>query len=165
MMKNIEKIAKKYQTVENITKELRNLQTKKSRLKKQKSRKDYDSEMTKILQNEQLLKEARQYLAPKKTFVTNFTINDIKLLNYDETVKAIKSIQSKKCNSQWLPDTGEFDRACQIEQMLLEHKMEIKPIEDTVVKKSQIKNLMDNLAELDKNVDKDYILKQLKELL
>ena len=86
---NIEIVAKSLQYVDEVKKAIRSLQSRKSRLKKQKSRKDYDALMTEILQQEQLLKEVRDYFEPKTIPVPKMTQKDIELLNYDETLKAI----------------------------------------------------------------------------
>src|SRR5690554_3583911 len=148
-MKNIQEIAKSYENVEEVRKAIRSVQTQKSRMRKQKSRKDYDEKMTEILQKEQILKEVRDYFEPKTIPVPEMTQKDIWLLNYDETLKAIKSIQSKKCNVQHatenINDNVEYQKACQIESWLLEHKENIKAIEETVVRKSDINDLIDHL--------------------
>ena len=169
MLKDVEKAAKMYANVEEVKKALRSVQSKKSRLKKQKGRSDYEEKMTKILQEEQLLKEIRDYFEPKKTPVTQMTKKDIELLNYDETIKAIKSIQSKKCLVQHaterLEDNEEYKKACQIEQWLLEHKRNIKPVEDTVVKKSAIKDLINHLENQDETISTGYVISLLEKLL
>ena len=168
-MKNIQKIAKKYKNVEEVKKAIRSVQSRKSRLKKQKSREDYDEKMTKILQQEQLLKEVRDYFEPKTIPVPKMTKSDIELLDYDETQKAIKSIQSKKCNVQHLTknidDNEEYKKACQIESWLLEHKENIKPIEETVVRKSEINDLIDHLQKQEEKISTEYVVELLKELL
>jgi len=169
MLKNIEKVAKSYDNVEEVKKAIRSLQSRKSRLKKQKSREDYEELMTEILQQEQLLKEVRDYFEPKTIPVTKMTKSDIELLNYDETQKAIKSIQSKKCNSQHLTENIEdnevYKKACEIERMLLEHKQNIKPIEDTVVRKSDINDLIDHLQKQDTKIKTSYVISLLEELI
>ena len=169
MLKNIEKVAKSYDNVEEVKKAIRSLQSRKSRLKKQKSREDYEELMTEILQQEQLLKEVRDYFEPKTIPVTKMTKSDIELLNYDETQKAIKSIQSKKCNSQHLTenieDNEEYKKACQIEKWSLEHKQNIKPIEDTVVRKSDINNLIEHLKQQNTRIKTSYVIDLLEELI
>ena len=168
-MKNIQKVAKSFSGVEEVKKAIRSLQSRKSRLKKQKRRKDYDEKMTEILQQEQLLKEVRDYFDPKTIPVPKMTQKDIELLNYDETMKAIKSIQSKKCNVQHLTeninDNEEYKKACQIESWLLEHKENIKPIEETVVRKSDINDLIDHLQNQDIKIETEYVISLLEKLL
>ena len=169
MLKNIEKAAKNFKDVEEVKKAIRSLQSRKSRLKKQKSRKDYEKLMTEILQEEQLLKEVRDYFEPKTIPVPKMTKSDIELLDYEETIRAIKSIQSKKCLVQHaterLEDNAEYKKACEIEKMLLEHKKKIKPIEETVVRKSDINDLIDHLENQEEKIAKDYVISLLKELL
>ena len=169
MLKNIEKAAKSFSGVEEVKKAIRNLQSRKSRLKKQKSREDYDELMTAILQEEQLLKEVRDYFEPKKTPVTQMTKKDIKQLNYEETIRAIKSIQSKKCLVQHatedINDNIEYKKACEIESMLLEHKEKIKPIEKKLVKKSDINDLINHLQQQEEKISTKYVISLLKNLL
>ena len=169
MLKNIEKLAKKFKDVEEVKKAIRSIQSRKSRLKKQKKRKDYEQLMTELLKEEQILKEVRDYFQPKKKPVTQMNKADIQLLNYDETIRAIKSIQSKKCLVQHatedLKNNTEYQKACEIERMLLEHKKQIKPIEQTVVKKSDINNLIDHLQNQNTKIETKYIVKLLEDLL
>jgi len=168
MLKNIEKVAKSYENVEEVKNAIRSLQSRKSRLKKQKSRKDYEKLMTEILQQEQLLKEVRDYFEPKTIPVPEMTQKDIELLNYEETLRAIKSIQSKKCNVQHatenINDNKEYQKACQIESWLLEHKKNIKPIEKTVVRKSDINDLIDHLQKQEEKISTEYVISLLEEL-
>lgn len=169
MLKNIENFAKSFKDVEEVKRAIRSVQSQKSRLKKQKGRKDYDEKMTEILQQEQILKEVREYFEPKTIPVTQMTQKDIELLNWDETQKAIKSIQSKKCNTQHLTenleDNIEYQKACQIERWLLEHKKNIKPIEDTVVRKSDINDLINHLKQQDARIKTSYVISLLEELI
>lgn len=148
--------------LEVVKRELKRLQSVKCRLLKQKARKDYEQLMTECLKEEQLLKEVRNYIEPKKMTVTTMTEADVKLLNFDETIKAIKSIQSKKCINRYAEDQAEFNEACRIEEMLKKHRDNIKPIEDTVVKKSDINSMINNLEQL--NTD-PKVLAELKKLL
>ena len=169
MLKNIEQVAKSYESVEEVKKAIRSLQSRKSRLKKQKGREDYEKLMTEILQQEQLLKEVRDYFEPKTIPVPEMTQKDIELLDYEETLRAIKSIQSKKCNVQHatesIEDNIEYQKACEIERMLLEHKKNIKPIEETVVRKSDINDLIDHLQKQEEKISTEYVISLLEELL
>jgi Fe2+ transport system protein B len=166
VLKEIEKLADDFGgDVENVKKELKKVQSQKCRLLKQKAKKGYEAEMSKVLKYEQALKEVRSYLEPKKITVTTMTESDIKLLNFDETIKAIKSIQSKKCLSQYKETMDEYNEACRIEDMLLNHKKEVTPVPENCVEKSRINDLIANLSNLDQKIDKDYIIEQLKGLL
>lgn len=167
MLKNIEQLAQQFTDVEEVKKELKRVQSVKCRLKKQKARADYETEMQKVIAQEQALKEVREYFEPKKVTVTTMTAEDIAKLNYDETMKAIKSIQSKKCNSQYNspdPETNtEYQEALRIEKMLKEHKEVVKPIEETVVKKSDINNIIHQIENQQEDVSKEYLLELLKQ--
>lgn len=167
-LQNIEKIAKTYNNLEEVKKDIKNLQSIKCRLKKQKGKETYEQEMTEIVKKEQLMKEVREYFEPKKIMVTTMTKSDIATLDYDDTIKAIKSIQSKKCNSQYLEtsleDNIEYQNALQIETWLKEHKMTLSDKPTSKVKKSSINNLIHNIENVDENVSKEWLLEQLKNL-
>jgi hypothetical protein len=164
-LKDIEKAATEFSNLDEVKKALKSAQSIKCRIIKQKDRVDYDQEMVKITLREQLLKEVRSYMEPKKITVTTMTQSDIQLLTFDETIKAIKSIQSKKCNEQYNSDKTEYNRALQIEEWLLDHKSNVKPIEDTLVQKSKINDLIDQVENLDSKIDKNWILEQLRNLI
>ena len=116
-MKEIEKAAEKFgNDLEAVAKELKRVQSLKCRLKKQKGKKTYEEEMTEVVKYEQVLKEVRQLLDPKEKPVTMYTQEDVDQLDYDETIKAIRSIQSKKTLTKWLTDVegdnDEYRKAC-----------------------------------------------------
>jgi hypothetical protein len=146
-----------------VKRELKRLQSVKCRLKKQKSRADYQSLMTETVQKEQVLKEVRQLLEPKKTAVPEFTQADVDELDFEDTMKAIKSIQSKKCLSQ--NDESEYEKACKVEQMLLEHKKQVKPADETTVKKSEVRAILENLKSLTAEEAGRAAIEQLEKLL
>ena len=168
MLKNIVELAEQFETVEDVKAELKRVQSVKCRLKKQKARADYEQEMQKTVAYEQALKEVRDYKEPKRVTYTTMDDEQIALLNYDETIKAIKSVQSKKCNAQYstenIEDNVEYQAAVALEEKLLAHKKLVKPIDETVVKKSQIADLIETLSNLEK-LEKDYVIDQLKGLL
>lgn len=168
-LKEIEKVAEKFDNdLENLAKELKRIQSVKSRLKKQKFKSSYEKEMTEVVKYEQVLKEARQLLSPKEKFVTTFTKEDIDKLDYDETVKALKSIQSKKTNSKWLTekenDNDDYRNAVKIEKLLQEHRKSIRPVEDTYIRKSQLTTVIETIESAG-SVSQERILELLKELL
>ena len=103
----------------------------------------------------------------KKT-VTTFEQADVDKLTHDETVKALKSIQSKKSLTKWLTgvegDNDEYRAACKIEDMLKEHLKLVKPVEDNVVKKSEIQKVIDTI-ETSGNISIEKVLEMLKELV
>lgn len=163
-------LAKKaeFENVEEVKKALRVVQSRKTRTKAKKGLKNYEDLMTAVLQEEQLLKEVRASFEPKNTPVTQFTQSDIENLDYDETVKAIKSIQSKKTNTQFLTDdietNEEYQRAVKIEEMLKEHRKSVKPIEETTVRKTDIEALIKHVETLEQEISKEYVLELLTNL-
>lgn len=164
-LKEIKKVAEEYNnSVDLINKKIRSIQSVKSRLKKQKLKPTYETEMTEILKQEQLFKEVRQYLDPKEVTVTTMTMADIEKLTYDETVRAIKSIQSKKCLVQF-SNKAEYEEAIKIEDMLKEHRELVKDVNDNLIQKSKINNVIKHLEDQDQQLDKDYVIKLLTDLL
>ena len=168
-LKEIENVAVKFNnSVEDVSRELKRVQSIKCRLKKQKGKSTYEKEMTETLKYEQVLKEVRQLLDPKEKTVTMFEQSDVDLLDYDETIKAIRSIQSKKTLTKWLTtvegDNDEYRKACEIEKMLIEHREKVKPVDDNEVRKSEIVKIIDTIEESG-NLSQEKIVELLKELL
>ena len=168
-MKEIEKLSQSLDNnVENVARELKRLQSIKCRLKKQKFKSTYEKEMTEVLKSEQMLKEVRQLLEPKDKPVTMYEQSDVDLLDYDETIKAIRSIQSKKTLSKWLTptenDNDEYRNAVRIETMLIERRESIKPVDENNVRKSEIVTIIDTI-ESNENLSQEKIVELLKSLL
>ena len=168
-MTEIEKIAEKFDnSVELIAKELKRVQSLKCRLKKQKGKKTYEEEMTEIVKYEQVLKEARQLLDPKEKPVTMYTQEDVDQLDYDETVKAIRSIQSKKVLTKWLTDTAgdndEYRKACEIERMLVARRESTRPVDNEYVRKTDIQTIIDTI-ESSGQLSQEKIVELLKSLM
>lgn len=168
-MKEIEKVAEKFgNDLEAVAKELKRVQSLKCRLKKQKGKKTYEEEMTEVVKYEQVLKEVRQLLDPKEKPVTMYTQEDVDQLDYDETVKAIRSIQSKKTLTRWLTDVegdnDEFRKAVEIEKMLVERRNQIKPVDDEYVRKTDVQTIIDTIEESG-NLSQERILELLKSLV
>lgn len=168
-MTEIEKMAEKFgNDLEAVAKELKRVQSLKCRLKKQKGKKTYEEEMTEVVKYEQVLKEVRQLLDPKEKPVTMYTQEDVDQLDYDETVKAIRSIQSKKTLTRWLTDVegdnDEFRKAVEIEKMLVERRNQIKPVDDEYVRKTDVQTIIDTIEESG-NLSQERILELLKSLV
>lgn len=167
-LKNIEEKAKELGTVEAVAKELKRVQSAKCRLKKQKGKSTYEQEMQEVLKQEQLLKEVRQLLNPKEKPVTQYEQADVDQLDYDETIKAIRSIQSKKTLSRWLTDVegdnDEFRNACRIEKMLIARREMIKPVDENNVRKTDIQTIIDTI-ESSGNLSQEKIVELLKNLI
>ena len=149
-MKEIEKVAEKFgNDLEAVAKELKRVQSLKCRLKKQKGKKTYEEEMTEVVKYEQVLKEVRQLLDPKEKPVTMYTQEDVDQLDYDETIKASRSIQSKKTLTRWLRDVegdnDEFRKAVEIEKMLIERRESTKPVDNEYVRKTDVQTIIDTI--------------------
>lgn len=149
-LKDVEKKANELNNdVLEVSRELKRIQSVKCRLKKMKGRSDYEEQMQKVLSEEQLLKEVRQLLDPKEKPVTMYTQEDVDMLDYDETVKAIRSIQSKKTLSRWLTeidgDNDEYRNACRIEKMLIERRNQIKPVDNDYIRKTDLQTIIDTI--------------------
>lgn len=169
MMKNIEVVAAELgNDLEKVGKELKKVQSQKCRLLKQKGLKDYDVKLTQILQREQVLKEVRALLDPREKPVTQYDQADVDRLDYDETIKAIKSIQSKKTLSRWLTDVegdnDEYRNAVRIEKMLLEHKKNVAPVDPDHIRKSDLVTIIETI-ESNHKLSNERIVELLKGLL
>lgn len=168
-MKEIEKVAKKFENnVELITKELKRVQSIKCRLKKQKGKKTYEDEITEVVKYEQVLKEARQLLDPKEKPVTMYEQDDVDQLDYDETIKAIRSIQSKKTWTKWLTDVegdnDEYKNACKIEAMLIARRESIKPVDNEYVRKTDVQTIIDTI-ESSGSLSQEKVVELMKSLM
>ena len=167
-VKEIEKKAIELgEDVEVVKKELKRVASVKCRLLKQKGRSDYEEALEEVLKEEQLLKEVRSYITGVKKTVTTFEQADVDQLTYDETTKALKSIQSKKSLTRWLTteegNNDEFRSACKIEEMLKEHLKSVKPIEGNTVRKSDIQKVIETI-ESSGEISKEKVLEMLREL-
>lgn len=168
-LKEVEKKANELDNdLEKVSKAIKSIQSKKCNLLKKKGVYNYEQLLTQVLQEEQLLKEVRSLLNPKEKFVTSYTQEDVDKLDYDETIKAIKSIQSKKYHSRWLTDVegdnDEFRNACKIEQMLLEHKEIISPVNIEYIRKSDLQTIIDTI-ENNKDLSQERIVELLNSLM
>ena len=168
-MKEIEKVAEKFgNDLAAVAKELKREQSLKCRLKKQKGKKTYEEEMTEVVKYEQVLKEVRQLLDPKEKPVTMYTQEDVDQLDYDETIKAIRSIQSKKTLTRWLTDVegdnDEFRKAVEIEKMLIERRESTKPVDNEYVRKTDVQTIIDTI-ESSGNLSQEKVVELLKSLM
>lgn len=124
--------------------------------------------MTETLKYEQILKEAKNLLNPKEKPVTMYDQKDVDQLDYDETIKAIRSIQSKKTLSKWLTDiegdNDEYRKACEIEKMLVERRNQIKPVDNEFVRKTDVQTIIDTL-ESSGNLSQEKVVELLKKLV
>jgi len=168
-LKEVEKLANQLgNDLEKVQRELKRIQSVKCRLKKQKGKKTYEQEMSDVLRYEQLLKEVRSLLNPQKKPVTQYTLEDVEKLDYDETIRAIRSIQSKKTLTRWLTDiegdNDEFRKACEIEKMLLEHREKVRPVDEAYVRKSDIIKIIETIEDSGE-LSQERIIELLRSLL
>lgn len=168
-MTKIEKLANSFNNdVEKINLELKRLASAKSRLIKQKGRPDYQSKMDEILRDYQELKEAKALLEPKKKTSMDLTADDIAIMTYDEVAKARNAIASHMTRTRWITeiegDNDEFRQAQRVDDMLKAREKEVKPIEDTVVRKSDIQMIIDTI-EAAGTLSNERILEMLKNLI
>lgn len=168
-LKEIEKKAVEFgNDLERVNRELKRLASIKTRLKKQKGRASYEDDMKKVLCDEQIMKEVKQLINPKKKPVTEYNQEDVDRLDYDETVKAILSIQSKKSLTRWLTteegNNDEFRNACKVEDMLKAHRDKVQPVEAPYVRKSDLVTIIDTI-ESNKDLSQEKIVELLKGLL
>lgn len=169
-LKEIEKVAKELNNdLNEVARELKRIQSIKCRLKKQKFKSTYEEEMNEVLKTEQILKEVRQLLDPKEKPVTKYEQSDVDMIeDYDELEKAIRSIQSKKTNSQFLTenieDNHEYQNAVRIEKMLIERRKLIKPIDSRFIRKTDLQTIIDTI-ESSGNLSQERILELLKNLI
>lgn len=151
-----------------VEKALKSIQSRKCRLKKQSGRFDFNEKMAEVLQEEELLKSVRQLLNPKEKTVTTYEQEDVDKLDYDETVKALKSIQSKKTLTRWLTtedgNNDEYRNACRIEKMLQAHRDNIKPVEDAYVRKTDLTTIIDTIKETN-DISRETIIELLESLM
>ena len=167
-MKKVQELAEKFDNdVLSINRELKRIASVKSRLKKQKGRSDYEAKMTEALSYYQVLVEAKNLLEPKEKPVTMYEQSDVDRLDYDETVKAIRSIQSKKTLSRWLTtedgNNDEYRNACRIEKMLIEHRSKVKPVDDAYIRRSDLETIIDTIESSGK-LTKEKIVELLRSL-
>jgi uncharacterized protein YukE len=168
-LKEIQKVSESFDNdSEKIQKELKRVQSVKCRLKRQKFKSSYEKEMTETLKYEQVLKEARNLLEPKEKPVTKFDQEDVDKLDYDETIKAIRSIQSKKTLSKWLTsienDNDEYRNAAAIEKMLIDHKATKKPVAESQIRKTDVQTIIDTI-ETSGKLSQEKIIDLLKNLI
>lgn len=151
-----------------VSKHLKKIQSKKCRLKKMSGHSNYQVLMTEVLQEEELLKQVRQLLDPKEKPVTMYEQEDVDMLDYDEVVKALRSIQSKKTLTKYLTtepgNNDEYRNACRIESMLIERRNIIKPVDNEHIRKTDLQTIIDTI-ESTNDISKDRIIELLKELM
>lgn len=141
-----------------VQRELKRVASIKCRLKKMPGRKSYQEEMTAILQEEQLIKNVRDYLSTPKRTINTITQDDIDAMTYDEVSKAIRAVQSKKTHTKWaedcekdesglyVPGSGKsYKDACELERKLMARRDCVKPTDEGTIRKNDLRSLLDEL--------------------
>lgn len=130
-----------------VLKELKRVASIKCRLKKMPGRSDFQANMTAVLQEEELLKSVRSYIAGPRKNVNMLTQEEVDLMTLDEVMKAIRSIQSKKTHTKWLTttpgDNDEYREACRIENMLKARREALAPKSNGYISKIELQGLLD----------------------
>lgn len=141
-----------------VQRELKRIASIKCRINKMPGRSDYQVQLTAILQEEQLVKNVRDYLKGPAKNVNTLTEAQIAVMSYDEVMAALNCIWSKKVHTRWaedcerdknglfIPGTGKaFKEACRIEELLKERRAELKPAVKGLVSKTKLLAFIDNL--------------------
>ena len=164
---SVEKLLAKFDSIDKINLELKRVQSVKCRIKKLRSKPGTQDELKKVLLYEDELKQARNALKPKAVSVPDMTKNDISQLDYDQTIRALRSIQSKKTLTKYIGEVPEqneeYKKACEVEQMLKEHRETLAPIDEKSVRKTEIQAIVEALQTTDLN--QDQIADMLKKLI
>lgn len=141
-----------------VHRELKRIASVKCRLKKLSNARDYEEKMTRVLQEEQLLKNVRDYLNGPRKNINTVTQEEIDNMDYDEVCRALNAIRSKKTHTLWaadcekgedglyIPGSGaSYKEACRIEEMLKVRRNDVKPIENNAIRKTDLQAMLDTL--------------------
>lgn len=135
--------------LEKVNRELKRLASVKCRLKKTPGRSDFQENLTAVLQEEELLKNVKSYISGPRKNVNFLTQDMIDVMTIDETMRAIKAIQSKKTHTKWLTtvpgDNDEYREACRIEQMLKDHRDSLAPKKLGNISKAELLSMIGHL--------------------
>ena len=169
-LKKIQETLTKFNNdIESINREIKKIQSIKCRLKKQKFKSSYNSEMSEILKYEQIVKEAKSLLNPREKFVTEYNEQDVNVLTLDQTIHAIRSIQSKKTLSKFLVENLEensiYQNAKTIEDLLIAHKNVLIQTNQDIdkVKKTEIVSIIETI-ENNETLSKEELIRLLEKL-
>lgn len=169
MTKKVEEKAKEFNNdLVLVNKKIKSIQSQVCNLKKKKGLKNYQELLSQLRAEEDLLKDVKNLLNPKEKFVPDYDQEDVDRLDYDQTIKALKTIQSKKYHTRWLTDVegdnDEFRQACKVEQMLNDHKSKIKPVDEQYIRKTDLVTIIDTIK-TSGELSQERILELLESLL
>ena len=168
-LKNIEKLANTFNNdIELVNKRLKTLASQKSRLLPQKGRKDYNEKMNEILSEYQALTEVKRLIEPKKKSSLDLTQDDINMMTFDEVKNMRNNIASHMSRTRHITeipgDNDEYRHAKRIDDMLKERERLVKPIEDTVIRKSDVQMIIDTIKAAG-NLSNERIIELLEGLI
>lgn len=139
-MRVLQKAEELGNSIEAVTREIKRVASVKCRLNKMPGRSDYALKMASVTEEEELLKAVRDLLKGEPNNTSTLTEDKIASMEYDEVIRAIRSIQSKKTHTKYaddclkdeeglfIPGSGEsYKEACRIEDMLKARREELKP--------------------------------------
>lgn len=147
-----------------VKKALKSVQSQKCNWNKKKHHPNYDTSLKQVLLEEQSLKNIITFFSETKTKSFEMTLEDVKVLNEAETLKMIKNIQSQKCLKQYEDDLTDYNKCLEVESMLFEHKKQVAAVPEHLIKKSDIKQLINDLEQKE-TLNKKEALEMLRGLL
>ena len=150
-MRNIATVAEELNyDLEVINRELKRLASVKCRIKKMPGRSDFQEKLTEVLQEEEMMKCVKAYVVGPRKNVNYLTQDEVDSMTLDETMKALKAIQSKKTHTKWLTtepgDNDEYREACRIEQMLKDHRDSMAPKKLGMLGKNDVMQMLDTVG-------------------
>lgn len=164
-MRVLQKAEELGNSVEAVTREIKRVASVKCRLNKMPGRSDYALKMANVTEEEELLKAVRDLLKGEPNNTSTLTEERIASMEYDEVIRAIRSIQSKKTHTKYaddclrdeeglfIPGSGEsYKEACRIEDMLKARREELKPS----VSRFSRAALLEYMETLDCDYTKDF---------
>ena len=132
-----------------VQKELKRIASVKCRLKKMPGRPTFHEEMTRVLQEEHLLKNVRDYINGPRKNVNTLTQEEVDQMTIDDVMRALKAIQSKKTHTKWLTtepgNNDQYREACRIESMLKARRDALQPKNCNVIHKIDLQRMLDTL--------------------
>ena len=103
-MRVLQKAEELGNSVEAVTREIKRVASVKCRLNKMPGRSDYALKMANVTEEEELLKAVRDLLKGEPNNTSTLTEEKVASMEYDEVIRAIRSIQSKKTHTKYADD-------------------------------------------------------------
>jgi hypothetical protein len=149
-----------------IRRKLRNISSRKTRLNKMQEHPEYQARIDELLKEEHELQLRRNEIEPADYTVTKLTQEQVDDLGYDEVIRALKSISSKKSNTRFDKEGNEHQLALKIEAMLQVRRDTLKPVNSHFVRKSHVRAVIEKIeTHYKKAMKKEDLMDMLQELL